>query len=189
MHVRRRVDPEGPAGAVPGRERVPEPDAGTCPAERAEPDPDRPVVDFDRVGAADGVTWWASGTPLPAWEPGAGWARDPFVDVIGETVVSPVADTTLTVSAPEDLTVLMTGDQDGPSAPSGGRRTWTSAEPVARDVAVAVGEFTTTERDAGGTRVVAGSLDGDAGAAEPADGTVTAIAGLEEFLGPFPYGS
>ena len=145
--------------------------------------------DFDRVGADEGVTWWASGTPLLAWEPGVGWARDPFVGVIGETTVSPAADTTISVSAPEDLTVLMTGDQDEPSAPRDGRRTWTSTEPVARDVAVAVGEFTTTERETGGTRVTVGSLEGDADATDLADGTVAAIESLEEFLGPFPYGT
>ncbi len=47
---------------------------------------------FDRVGTDDGVTWWASGAPLLAWEPGAGWARDPFVGILGETATSPAAD-------------------------------------------------------------------------------------------------
>ena len=84
---------------------------------------------FDRVGTDQGVSWWASGAPLLAWEPGVGWARDPFVDVSGETASSPVADVTLRVSAPERLTVLMTGDQDPPSKAVGGRRTWTSADP------------------------------------------------------------
>ena len=44
---------------------------------------------FERVGATDGVSWWASGAPLLAWEPGVGWARDPFVDLPGETATSP----------------------------------------------------------------------------------------------------
>ena len=35
-------------------------------------------------------------------------------------------DTTVTVSAPQDLTVLMTGARAEPSAPQDGRRTWTS---------------------------------------------------------------
>ena len=30
---------------------------------------------FDRLGTDDGVSWWASGAPLLAWEPGVGWAR------------------------------------------------------------------------------------------------------------------
>jgi hypothetical protein len=144
---------------------------------------------FDRVGSDEGVSWWASGAPLLAWEPGAGWARDPFVDVSGETASSPVADVTLRVSAPERLTVLMTGDQDPPSEVVDGRRTWTSAEPVARDVSVAVGEFTTTERTTpGGVRVTVGVLpDPDLPGDRLADWTVEAIVDLEQRLGPFPY--
>ncbi|TFV76918.1 peptidase M1 [Blastococcus sp. CT_GayMR19] len=144
---------------------------------------------FDRLGTDAGVSWWGSGAPLLAWEPGIGWARDPFVDVSGETATSPVADVTLRVSAPEALTVLMTGDQDPPSTASGGRRTWTSAEPVARDVSVAAGNFTTTERTTpGGVRVTAGVLpDPDVPADQLADWTLQAIADLERRLGPFPY--
>ena len=144
---------------------------------------------FDRQGTDTGVSWWGSGAPLLAWEPGIGWARDPFVHVRGETAGSPVADVTLHVSAPERLTVLMTGDQDPPSKPSGGRRTWTSEEPVARDVSVAVGEFTTTERTTpDGVRVTAGVLPNSVLPADQlADRTVQAIADLEQRLGPFPY--
>ncbi|RBY93096.1 M1 family aminopeptidase [Blastococcus sp. TF02A-30] len=144
---------------------------------------------FDRVGAEADVSWWASGAPLLAWEPGVGWAEDPFVEVSGETTTSPAADTTISVSAPQDLTVLMTGDQDPPSPAAGGRRTWTSAEPVARDVSVAVGRFTTEERTTPeGVRVTAGVLPGaERGAADLADATVTAIDELSGFLGPFPY--
>ena len=143
---------------------------------------------FDRLGTDDGVSWWASGAPLLAWEPGVGWARDPFVGLIGETATSPAADTTIEVTAPEALTVLMTGEQAEPSAVRDGRRTWTSTEPVARDVAVAAGEFVVEDaRTPGGTRVVTGSLEGAADARALADGTVDAIGELEEFLGPFPY--
>ena len=74
---------------------------------------------FDRFGTDDGVSWWASGAPLLAWEPGVGWAEDPFVELGGETTTSPAMDTTVTVSAPEDLTVLMTGARAAPSAPPG----------------------------------------------------------------------
>jgi aminopeptidase N len=143
---------------------------------------------FDRLGSTDGVSWWASGAPLLAWEPGVGWARDPFVGLIGETATSPAADTAIEVSAPEALTVLMTGEQDEPSAVRDGRRTWTSTEPVARDVAVAAGEFVVEDAEtAGGTRVVTGSLEDAGDARALADDTVVAIGELEEFLGPFPY--
>ena len=144
---------------------------------------------FDRLGTDAGVSWWASGAPLLAWEPGVGWARDPFVDVSGETASSPVADVSLRVSAPERLTVLMTGDQAPASDPVGGRRTRTSTEPVDRDVSVAAGLFTTTERTTpGGVRVTAGVLPDPALPLDRlADWTVEAIADLEQRFGPFPY--
>jgi hypothetical protein len=135
------------------------------------------------------VSWWASGAPLLAWEPGVGWAQDPFVDVGGETATSPVADTVVTVSAPEDLTVLMTGVRAAPSAPQEGRRTWTSEEPVARDVGVAAGRFTATDTTTpGGTRVTTGVLTGGELPGDVLSSwTVAAITDLEALLGPFPY--
>lgn len=146
---------------------------------------------FDRVGTDEGVTWWASGAPLLAWEPGVGWARDPFVTILGETTVSPASDVSISVSAPEALTVLMTGDQVEPTAASDGRRTWTSTEPVARDVSIAVGEFTTEERTTpGGTRVTVGVLpDPEVPAGRLADWTVDAVDELEGQFGAFPYGT
>ncbi|TFV49503.1 peptidase M1 [Blastococcus sp. TF02A-35] len=146
---------------------------------------------FERFGVADGVTWWASGAPLLAWEPGTGWARDPFVGLTGETASSPAADTEITVSAPEQLTVLMTGARARPSDPRDGRRTWRATEPVARDVAVAAGLFGTAEQETpGGVLVRAGALvGGDLEPGELLEDTMAAIAELEAFLGPFPYGT
>jgi hypothetical protein len=144
---------------------------------------------FDRFGVDDGVSWWASGAPLLAWEPGAGWAEDPFVDLVGETTSSPAMDTEVTVSAPADLTVLMTGARAEPSAPQDGRRTWTSSEPVARDVGVAAGLFTTEQATTpGGVAVTVGVLpDGDLATPELAEWTVAAVTALEAHVGPFPY--
>jgi len=146
---------------------------------------------FDRFGTDQGLSWWASGAPLLAWEPGVGWAEDPFVELSGETTTSPASDTTVEVSAPQDLTVLMTGAQTAPTAARGGRRTWTSHEPAARDVSVAVGTFTTEQRTtARGVRVTAGVLSGaEVQAAQVADWAVAAIGALEQRLGPFPYGT
>ncbi|MBB3083072.1 M1 family aminopeptidase [Geodermatophilus sabuli] len=143
---------------------------------------------FDRLGVAEGVTWWAGGFPLLTWEPGHGWARDPFSDISGETTAATVADTTIRVSAPGDLTVLMTGAQEEARAEAGGRRLWESHEPVARDVNVAVGEFETAQVQAGDTAVTAGVLPGaDTSAEELAEDTAAAIALLEARFGPFPY--
>jgi hypothetical protein len=144
---------------------------------------------FDRFGTDDGVSWWASGAPLLAWEPGVGWAEDPFVALSGETASSPVMDTSVTVSAPADLTVLMTGARADPSAVQDGRRTWRSSEKVARDVGVAAGLFTTAEASTpDGVAVTAGVLPGaDLPAALLAERTTAAIIGLEAHVGAFPY--
>jgi hypothetical protein len=144
---------------------------------------------FDRFGTDDKLSWWGSGAPLLAWEPGAGWAEDPFVELSGETTTSPAADTTVRVSAPAALTVLMTGAQEKPTTAAGGRRTWTSHEAAARDVSVAAGPFTTEERTTpDGVRVTAGALPGaKVAAGEVADSAVAAIGDLEQHLGPFPY--
>jgi hypothetical protein len=144
---------------------------------------------FDRLGAEDGVSWWASGAPLLAWEPGVGWAEDPFVDLSGETTTSPAMDTSVTVSAPEDLTVLMTGTRAAPSAPRDGRRTWTSTEPVARDVGVAAGPFTTAQATTpDGVDVTVGVLpDGDLPPDRLLEWTTGAITDLATHVGAFPY--
>ncbi|WP_138733949.1 M1 family aminopeptidase [Modestobacter excelsi] len=143
---------------------------------------------FERLGTAAGVSWWASGAPLLAWEPGVGWARDPFVALLGETASSPVSDTTISVDAPAALTVLMTGDQDEPTRERGGRRTWTSHEPVARDVSVAAGSFVTAETEVAGVRVTTGVLPGSGrDPARLARATGQAIEQLAARFGAFPY--
>ncbi|MGR7023985.1 M1 family aminopeptidase [Geodermatophilus sp. URMC 62] len=144
---------------------------------------------FERLGAVEGASWWASGFPLLAWEPGVGWARDPFVGILGETATSPVADTTVSVSVPEELTVLMTGDQDEPTAPEDGRRTWTSHEPVARDVSVAAGEFrTATLTTPAGVEITTGVLpDAGIGPGELADWAGEDVTALADRFGAFPY--
>ena len=149
---------------------------------------ERTPAGFDRLGVDDGVTWWGSGFPQLTWEPGHGWARDPMVEISGETTAGPAADTTIRVSAPEDLVVLVSGDRAQPREAADGRRVWESRDPVARDVLVAVGEFDTATVDAGGTRVTAGVLPGaDTSADELAESTAEAIAVLEGRFGPFPY--
>src|SRR3954451_2973420 len=145
---------------------------------------------FERLGTAQDVSWWASGAPLLAWKPGVGWARDPFVALTGETATSPVSDTTISVDAPAALTVLMTGDQGEPTRERGGRRTWTSHEPVARDVSVAVGAFVTAEDEVDGVRVTTGVLPGSG--RDPARlvrATGAAIEQLAGRFGAFPYGT
>ncbi|MGY1592840.1 M1 family aminopeptidase [Geodermatophilus sp. SYSU D00708] len=148
----------------------------------------RTPAGFDRLGVDDDVTWWASGFPLLTWEPGHGWARDPFSEISGETTAATVADTTIRVSAPEELTVVMSGAQEPPRPEAGGRRVWESHEPVARDVSVAAGEFESAQAQAGDTTVTAAVLPGaDTSAEELAEDTAAAITLLEARFGPFPY--
>jgi hypothetical protein len=111
------------------------------------------------------------------------------VRIVGETATSPAADTRIRVSAPEALTVLMTGAQDPPSAPQAGRRTWTAAEPAARDASVAVGRFTTRDaRTADGVHVTVGVLPGsDLDVDRLLGWTTGAISRLTGTLGAFPY--
>jgi len=143
---------------------------------------------FDRFGTADGLSWWASGFPLLSWEPGVGWSRDPLVTLLGETATSQAADTTITVEAPEELEVLMTGAQGRPESAGDGRRVWRSAERAARDVSVAAGRFDTADASSGDTEITVGVLpDADADAEELAQEASSLIADFETFFGPFPY--
>jgi aminopeptidase N len=149
---------------------------------------ERTPAGFDRFGVEEDVTWWASGLPLLTWERGHGWARDPFVEISAETTANEAADTTIRVSAPEDLVVLMSGDQEEPSGAADGRRIWESHEPVARDISVAVGDFETAVARTGGTEITVGVLSGeDESAEDVADATVEAIRRVEGRFGPFPY--
>src|SRR3712207_9247892 len=83
----------------------------------------------------------------------------------------------------------MTGGQAAPSAPQDGRRTWTSVEPVARDVSVAVGEFDTASATGGGG--VGASTGRRPGADGPPPGrtawVLAASAHGEHRLRPPPY--
>ncbi len=143
---------------------------------------------FDRFGTADGVSWWASGFPLLAWEPGVGWDRAPLLSLLGETSTSEAADTTISVEAPEDLVVLMTGAQARPTNARNGRRVWTSSEPAARDVSVAAGNFDTSQASAGDTEITVGVLpDADADGDDLAENAASIIEDLEKSFGPFPY--
>jgi hypothetical protein len=83
----------------------------------------------------------------------------------------------------------MTGAQALPTPAADGRRTWTSSDPAARDVSVAVGRFATRQATApGGVAVTVGVLPGsELDAATLAGWTTAAIGDLEARFGPFPF--
>ena len=80
----------------------------------------------------------------------------------------------------------MTGARAEPSPAQDGRRTWTSREPVARDVGVAAGLFTTSQATTpDGESVTVGVLPGgDVSAAQLAEWTTDAIGDLAGRSGP-----
>ena len=139
---------------------------------------------FDRFGHDAQTSWWGSGHPLLAWEPGHGWHREPLLETLGETATSPAAQTTLSVLVPAGRTVLMTGGATAVEADD--RLTlWRSTTPAARDVSVAVGDFTLAEEIVGQTRLIVGASPQQAGPL--LDQVRVALVALEEYLGPFPF--
>lgn len=138
---------------------------------------------FDRFGHDRQTSWWGSGHPLLAWEPGDGWRREPLVDVLGETATSSAAQTSISVVAPAGSTVLMTGGAE--QVGDGERVRWRSSSPAARDVSVAVGDFATAEGSVGDTRVIVGVADQNP--EQLLDRVSVAVAALEDYFGDFPF--
>lgn len=77
--------------------------------------------------------------PMLAWEPGVGWATEPPTSGYAEASTAPIADFDMTVTVPAESTIIGTGRVGG-----GGH--W-RVEAV-RDVAIAVGRFTTVTAEA-----------------------------------------
>ncbi len=140
---------------------------------------------FDRFGQDRQASWWGSGHPLLAWEPGRGWAREPLVDSLGETATSPAADTTVSVLAPRGQTVLMTGGAEE-MEDDGQHTLWRSSSPAARDVSVAVGDFAVAEASVGDSRLIVGAEDPDT-AEDLLDEVSVAVDALQQYFGAFPY--
>ncbi|MGC1512862.1 MAG: hypothetical protein WA797_08130 [Acidimicrobiales bacterium] len=86
----------------------------------------------DRLARQGDAMRLGSFFPLLAWEPGVGWALEPPTTRLAEAGTSPVADFTLEVTHPDDLTVLASGVHEG------GDR-W-RAEAM-RDIALSIGRF------------------------------------------------
>lgn len=145
---------------------------------------------FDRFGrsATSRFAWFGSAQPLLAWERGFGWHDEDLIDFTAESATSEAMDTELSVTAPADLTVVMSGDPQDPTAAGGGTRTWTSTIATARDVSVAVGPFAVTDTVVDGVRLRVGGPD-----AAVRDRLVPefrrAITALAARFGPFPFPS
>ena len=141
---------------------------------------------FDRFGHTRSYAWWGSGQPLLAWERGVGWHSEPLLRFIGESATSEAARIDLTVTAPGRWTVLGSGTADLPADTGNGRRRWHAVADRARDVSVAVGDFTVREEAVDGTRVVVGTPSGRA-PDELLGEMVRAVRELSRRFGPFPF--
>jgi aminopeptidase N len=98
-----------------------------------------PPATLDRIGSDGHSAWWGTGFPLLSWVRGQGWSRTPGSSTPAEMAVSEAARIDVTVIAPTADAVVANGTADPPTPVSATARSWHFANPVARDVAVAVG--------------------------------------------------
>ena len=139
----------------------------------------------ERFGYEPGLSWFGSGFPLLAYEPGKGWATDPPTHAFAEAATSPAMSVTTTVTVPQ------AGDQvvgPGKRTPIGPTTTRFTADSI-RDVAIAVGRFTTASGvSAAGVPIDAYVADGvsDSTSAYVQD-QVSALNDHANRLGPYPY--
>jgi Peptidase family M1 domain len=146
---------------------------------------------FDRFGrAGDGPSryaWFASAQPLLAWERGYGWHTEPMLQFTAESATSEAMRTDLTVTAPASETVIMSGDPADPPT-DGPIRTWHSTIESARDVSVAVGPFTVSDKSVNGVKLRVGATS-----AQERDQLVPlfeqSIIAHSRRFGPFPFPS
>ena len=136
----------------------------------------------DRISAEGDAVRLGSFFPLLEWERGVGWSSDPPTFRFAEASAAPTADFDVTVTAPDGYGVIASGKPDRPGH-------WTAS--AMRDVAVAVGRFTTATGTARAPEPVAVTVGVDAGAADsPQPYLDRAIAVLEansRRFGPYPW--
>ena len=146
---------------------------------------------FDRFGrvrdGADRYAWFASAQPLLAWQRGFGWHSEDLIKFTAESATSEAADTTLTVLAPADRTVITSGDAVRQSR-AGRQAVWRAHNATARDVSVAVGPFKLRDTKVGGVTLRVGAPD-QGTADDLTDEFQRAISQLSKRFGPFPFPS
>jgi hypothetical protein len=110
-----------------------------------------------------------------------------MIKFTAESATSEAMDTTLAVTAPAALTVIMSGDPTQPAA-HGGTRTWRSRIAAARDVSVAVGPFQVADETVDGVRLRVGAFSTSL-RDQLVPEFVRAIRELSARYGPFPFPS
>ena len=137
----------------------------------------------DRISRDGGALRLGSFVPLLAWQPGVGWATEPPTSGFAEATTSPTADWRYRVAVPDGWSVVASG---GP-APDG---TWVAD--AVRDIAVAVGRFTTVSATAMAPNPVAVTVSVHDGIDDPARYLGQVVGHLESLaarFGPYPWPS
>ena len=137
----------------------------------------------DRISRQGESLRLGSFIPLLAWQPGVGWATEPPTSGFAESTTSPSADWRYTVAVPDGFGVVGTGVRGGDGA--------FVADDV-RDVAIAVGRFTTVSAvaDAPGPVDVTVSVhDGIDDADRYLGQVVDQLEELAARYGPYPWPS
>ena len=142
---------------------------------------------FDRFGSSKGFVYFGSAEPLLAWERGFGWHTEDMINFPAESATSEAMSVDLTVTAPADDVVIMSGDPADPP-PGGPTRTWHSTIDTARDVSVAAGPFAVSDTVVDGVKLRLGAFS-----TRIRDALVPefrrAILELAKRFGPFPFPS
>ena len=135
----------------------------------------------DRISRQGESLRLGSFVPLLAWQPGVGWATEPPTSGFAESTTSPTADWRYTVTVPEGFGVVGSGVRDAGGA---------FVADDARDVAIAVGRFTTVSAVADAPHPVAVTVsvhDGIDDADRYLDQVVGQLEDLAARYGPYPW--
>ena len=137
------------------------------------------------------LAWLGSAYPLLAWD-GEDWARDPAVDVTGESATSQAFQLrSLAVTAPSRYQVAGMGDEPTPAAAGStpGTTVHTFRADGVRDVSVTVGALAMTSVQVGRTKITlalpTSGVEGSA--AQWNDNLSRLLRRLEERLGTVPF--
>ena len=137
----------------------------------------------DRISRQQESLRLGSFVPLLAWQPGVGWATEPPTSGFAESTTSTTADWRYTVAVPAGFSVVASGDlgDDG----------WHTAR-AARDIALAVGRFTSASAVAMAPHPVEVTVAVHDGIDDPAaylDQIVDHLEALSRLYGPYPWQS
>jgi len=137
----------------------------------------------DRFGNSEGVFNLSNFYPVLAVYEEDGWVAQPYF-AYGECFYSVTADYQVKIAAPEDMTVISSGDET-----KGEAGAWTIEAELVRDIAIVVGSgFSVKTGEVGGVAVNCYYLTEDTTWGDVAlTAASTSITSFEETFGEYPY--